>query len=593
MSYKNFSQKSRLIKDGSLSDMDSNYSYDPKKTERIEYEEWTKFISYYRYYIDKFAVEILGMKNLFPFQRLILRAMGRHPNIMLICCRGLTKSYISAVFMVCMAILYPGIKIGIVSGTGNQARMVVKQKIEGELKLNENIQREIKGQIKVSQDDCIVNFKNGSSIRAFALGQGMKGSSSRGWRFQLILVDECALVDSKILQSVVEPMIITPRPNAIEAAKNCEEGRIGFENVKHEDARMIKISSATYKISDLYTDFIRFYNNMRDQNKNYFVGNLDYQVGIDAGLFTESFIEEKKSEYSDDIFKMEYGAQFVGSANDSFYPYEKTVKCRILEQCELKQPKGTNSIYVVFHDVATSAKNGSDNSATGVLKLTPTGRGTFYKDLVFLQTMNGASLKDQRDLLRDLIHIRFPNTEKLVIDVRSAGEGLLSILQEPWVYRGAGIEKEKEFPALILDNDDEARMMFPNASPIIRGITATNEFNAVYYPYLLQCVEDRTLRLLIPSNYVSEQYGLGEYSPEEFMAHIEQDELLQEMSNIKRGFSDNGNVVYERIIKKTKRDRCTSLMYGLSIVSELEKQGKADMYKKPQDTLEFLTKFIY
>lgn len=87
-SYKNFSQKKNIERNWGYNNTDSAYSYDPIKPEKIEYGEWTKFLSYYRYYIDKFAVDILGI-NLFPFQRLILRAMARYPNAMLICCRGL------------------------------------------------------------------------------------------------------------------------------------------------------------------------------------------------------------------------------------------------------------------------------------------------------------------------------------------------------------------------------------------------------------------------------------------------------------------------------------------------------------------------
>ena len=95
-SYKNFSQKRRAAQTWAYNNTDNPLSYDPINSEKIDYEEWTKFLSYYRYYIDKFAVDILGMDNLFPFQRLLLRAMGRFPNIMFIMCRGLTKSYIAA-----------------------------------------------------------------------------------------------------------------------------------------------------------------------------------------------------------------------------------------------------------------------------------------------------------------------------------------------------------------------------------------------------------------------------------------------------------------------------------------------------------------
>lgn len=183
-SYKNFSQKRRAEQDWMNNNTDSPLSYDPIKPENIDYEEWTKFLSYYRHYIDKFAVDILGV-NLFPFQRLIMRAMAKYPNTMLICCRGLGKSWLCGLFMICMAILYPGMAIGIVSGNGNQARMVIKQKIEGELNKNENIRREI-ASIKSGTDDCIVKFKNGSSIRAITLGQNQKGDSARG-KSQLLL----------------------------------------------------------------------------------------------------------------------------------------------------------------------------------------------------------------------------------------------------------------------------------------------------------------------------------------------------------------------------------------------------------------------
>lgn len=158
--------------------LDSPASFDPQKVERIDYEGWTNFISYYRHYLDEFASDILE-SNIFPFQRLILRAMAQYPNSMLIMCRGLGKSYLCALFMICKAILYPGIAIGIVSGNGNQARMVVKQKIEGELYKNENIRREI-ANIRTATEDCIVTFKNGSSIRAITLGTNQKGDNARG-----------------------------------------------------------------------------------------------------------------------------------------------------------------------------------------------------------------------------------------------------------------------------------------------------------------------------------------------------------------------------------------------------------------------------
>lgn len=69
---------------------DSKYSNDPIREETMDYEAWTEFISYYRYYIDEFAINILGLE-LFPFQRVILRSMARYQNSILIACRGLGR----------------------------------------------------------------------------------------------------------------------------------------------------------------------------------------------------------------------------------------------------------------------------------------------------------------------------------------------------------------------------------------------------------------------------------------------------------------------------------------------------------------------
>lgn len=84
---KNFSTKKMNKREGNDKNGESNLSYDPINEENIDYDEWSNFISYYRYYIDEFACDILGLK-LYPFQRVILRGMARYQNSMFIACRG-------------------------------------------------------------------------------------------------------------------------------------------------------------------------------------------------------------------------------------------------------------------------------------------------------------------------------------------------------------------------------------------------------------------------------------------------------------------------------------------------------------------------
>ena len=168
--------------------IDTTPSNNLSSDESIDYEAWTEFFSYYRYYIDEFAMDILGV-NLFPFQRVILRAMARGQFMILLAARGLGKSWIVALFYICVSILYANVKCGIASGNSQQARNVIIQKIKGELSKNETIAREINFPIKTGSDDCYCEMKSGSEIRAITLAQDRGGDSARSWRFNYLLVD--------------------------------------------------------------------------------------------------------------------------------------------------------------------------------------------------------------------------------------------------------------------------------------------------------------------------------------------------------------------------------------------------------------------
>ena len=148
--------------------------------------------------------------------------------------------------------------------------------------------------------------------------------------------------------------------------------------------------------------------------------------------------------------------------------------------------------------------------------------------------------------LRNLLHIRFPNTIKLVIDAQSAGQGLLSLFAEPWEYKNSkGVIVE--YPPLVSDSDEEAQRL-PNANPIIRGIQAYANFNNQFYPYMKSCFEDGSLRLMTPSVETDETYRLEQQSSdpvflqeslEKQLVHIEHDQLISELSNIRQESTDS------------------------------------------------------
>lgn len=561
-------------------DFDSTYSNDPINEVSIDYEAWTEFFSYYRYYIDEFAMDILHVE-LFPFQRVILRAMARGQFSVLIACRGLGKSWIVALFYICISILYPNVKCGIASGNSQQARNVIIQKVKGELSKNETIAREINFPIKTSSDDCYCEFKSGSEIRAITLAQDRGGDSARSWRFNYLLVDEARLVKDDIIETILIPMTKTKRQNALLWKQN-EKGKVIF------------ISSAYLKTSGLYKRFKYHFDQMVSGNKNYVAMCFPYQVGIQAGLFDEDDIEQEREKptMTSDKFSYEYEGIFVGSSGESYYPYELTMPCRTLEHCELEQPKNSDSIYIVTHDVAVSTAKNSDNACTHVIKLKLRPNGTYTKSVVYTKVVNGLALEKQRDFLRELIHLKFPNCKKLIIDERGSGNGLPRMFYESWEYTDPRTKVTVEYPPLIKDNDEEG-FLLDNAVPLIRAVNATNDFNTTYYPYMKSCFEDRTLQLLVASDEVDAQYKSGEITSEEYAQYIEHDTLQSELSNIKQEYSESGNLQYNRIVKTKKRDRATSLFYGLSVVSEWELENRKNLYSNKNAGYELLTEYTY
>jgi hypothetical protein len=130
------------------------------------------------------------------------------------------------------------------------------------------------------------------------------------------------------------------------------------------------------------------------------------------------------------------------------------------------------------------------------------------------------------------------------------------------------------------------------AIPFIIAIKATTQFNAEFFPYMKSCFEDRSCKLLKSSNEADVAYKENEITKEEYAQYIETDILIQELSNIKQSFTDSGLVIYERIVKSKKRDRATSLMYGLSYIYRLEIEKRSNYYKKTDDKYSKLKSYI-
>ena len=70
-----------------------------------------KRAAFYRANVNRFVEDYLQINYLKPFQRILLHSIFTHNNFLLVGCRGISKTYMIALFCVCKCILYPGTKV--------------------------------------------------------------------------------------------------------------------------------------------------------------------------------------------------------------------------------------------------------------------------------------------------------------------------------------------------------------------------------------------------------------------------------------------------------------------------------------------------
>ena len=148
----------------------NNRKKQPKSEKMMEgIAVWTSF---YRANPHRFVRDYLGIE-LKLFQQILLWIMMHFHFVTYIASRGQGKTFITAIFCLTRAILFPETKIVVAAGQKSQSREVI-QKIEDMLKNSPNLQREISA-IKTSINDSSIDFHNGSWIQTVASNDGARG----------------------------------------------------------------------------------------------------------------------------------------------------------------------------------------------------------------------------------------------------------------------------------------------------------------------------------------------------------------------------------------------------------------------------------
>ena len=386
------------------------------------------------------TTELISGIKLAPFQEITLKGMMNRNFSMCVWGRGCGKTFIDSVFCLLQCIFNPGTKILIAGPTFRKARFIFNnlEKLVSS-KGAELLQQAFSAKPSKRNDQFEWSI-NGGTITAIPLN----GEKIRGFRANILLLDEFLLLPEELINTVLMPFLVAPQnmkerleirgieDELIKKGKMKEEERMEFEN----NSKMIALSSASYTFENLYKTYREWTNKIYSEEKgdaNYFISQMGYE-SLPEEMIDKTVIEEAQDGgASHSSFLREYCAQFT-DGSDSYFSAKKMHECTIPDgESPTTLIRGSSdSVYILGIDPSFSNSPSSDFFAMSLLEVDKnTGEGT----LVHSYAVAGGDLKDHINYLFYL-YTNF-NIELIVID--NAGYQFLDSCNESENFVNSGI----------------------------------------------------------------------------------------------------------------------------------------------------------
>lgn len=495
-------------------------------------------------------------------QRVEARVFGNRETIYFVQSRGFGKTWLTAICCLAIGVLYPGSLIAVISGTAEQATLVIK-KIDDYFVRNPDILREIENNghsaVQLARNKGICRLRNGSKIESYSLG------TFRGNRAKVIVIDEAPEVKKEDIEAIAKPVRNTTRDNCVQLG------------IPDYPSKMVSITSACLKSNYFFDAFAGTLRSMAKGERDCFACALNYEAAARVGISPMSFFAKERRDMEESKFAMEYDSIFVGAEAGSLFPYELTERCRVLKDVEVAMPKSSTSDYIIGVDLATSAAKYADNAVITVFKLVECDDGSYIKKLVYIRSFHGKRLDALAGELRRLL-VKFPRTAKVVFDHRGLGDAFPQFLAQPWVDVTG-----KEYPPLVLDTE---KSIIHNAVPLLHPVIANISVNQQMVSAITVALEQGSIELPVNSRHVlgnkvvlrddedEDGQQTKALTAEEKAIFIEADALQIEMGNVVAKATQSGAVVYDVAKTTQHKDRYSSLGMAVLYISGLEEIRK-------------------
>lgn len=354
-----------------------------------------------------FCVELLSGFKLAHYQELMLKGwLNRNFNLC-VWGRGCAKTTLAAIYCYLQCIFEPNTKILIAGPTFRTSRFIFEH-IENFVKSPEaTLLHEIFGVDKAcsKRNDLFQWNVNGGSIVAIPLN----GEKIRGFRAQILVLDEFLLLPKHIIDNVLMPFLLAPKDikeririrqieeGLIEKGIIDESNRMEFAS----NAKMVALSSASYTFENLFDVYKKYeeniYNEEQKDKATYAIYQIGYQV-LPEYMLESTVIEMAENGGSSNAsFQREYCAQFTDESS-SYFSVKKMHECTIPDKEEptAKIVGDKNKKYILSIDPNGSNSPSADNFAMSVMELDEINKQSI---LVHCYACAGKDFKDNMNYL--------------------------------------------------------------------------------------------------------------------------------------------------------------------------------------------------
>ena len=563
------------------------------KNNLLKFYEWNTF---FRENLDMYAEIYFGFA-LYPYQHLELYELNKNTLIDITGSRATAKTYIIAIFAVCKASLYPNSKIVICSATKGQSKLVVSEKIKNELmSQSPMLCGEIKS-IKDNQNDVIVYFRNGSTIKVLPSSE-----NARGNRSTVTIYEENRMIDKFIIDSVISPFaIIRPVPY------------LKYEEYADlvEEPTEVYISSAWYASHWMNTLIQDTYKAMLKGEKQCVIG-LDYSVSLKHKIKTKNQILKDKRKFDQITFRIEYNNEMIKENTSAFFTYKMFTdnqrnKKPLYPRFDVdvlsrrKNPysvsKQQGEIRILSCDMAFAEGKHNDNSIFTCMRLIPESTtytvqsegGTskeisqgYRKIVSYIESIQGGDITRQAIRIKQLYEDL--SCDYVVLDTRNGGLACYDLLAKVMYDES----RDKEYQPWVCMNDDSIanRIKTIGALPVLFAINASQKLNSEIANEMRIALTNNMIDFLIPFNEavestltkIPEYMSAIDVDTQLFyeQPYLETQELINECVELTYERKEQTGLIVISEQGANRKDRYTSVSYGVHFASLLEQDLLSD-----------------